>query len=154
VDASLACRTGAAAAGACIGTFVLAEPGLLDNHDATTTWWLAPLFRQRDPRVRLDESRMIVKSGKLVTAGVALSHMDLAFWIIRHKSLRLAAFLRKSTGRRRLPSQRFNSVEGLVFAFNSTLSALAGAISFPDDYRGRGFSSDNMSGFAVRRHWR
>jgi hypothetical protein len=118
------------------------------------TWWLAPLFRQRDPRVRLDESRMIVKSGKLVTAGVALSHMDLAFWIIRHRSPRLAAFLRKSTGRRRLPSQRFNSVEGLVFAFNSTLSALAGAISFPDDYRGRGFSSDNMSGFAVRRHWR
>jgi transcriptional regulator GlxA family with amidase domain len=82
---------GAATAAACIGTFVVAESGLLDNHDSTTTWWLAPLFRQRYPKVRLDESRMIVKSGKLVTAGAALSHMDLAFWLIRQQSPRLAA---------------------------------------------------------------
>src|SRR5579864_9819100 len=86
---------GASTAAACIGTFVLAESGLLDNQTATTTWWLAPLFRQRYPKVRLDESRMIVKSGKLVTAGAALSHMDLALWIIRQKSPRLAALTAK-----------------------------------------------------------
>jgi len=34
---------------------------------------ISPLFRQRYPKVRLDESRMIVKSGKFVTAGAALS---------------------------------------------------------------------------------
>jgi transcriptional regulator GlxA family with amidase domain len=82
---------GAGMAAACIGTFVLAESGLLDHQDSTTTWWLAPFFRQRYPKVRLDESRMIVKSGKFVTAGAALSHMDLALWIIRQKSPRLAA---------------------------------------------------------------
>ena len=86
---------GATTAAACIGTFVLAESGLLDNHDSTTTWWLAPLFRQRYPKVRLDESSMIVKSGKFVTAGAALSHMDLALWLIRHKSPRLAALTAK-----------------------------------------------------------
>lgn len=86
---------GASTAAACIGTFVLAESGLLDGRDATTTWWLAPLFRQRYPGVRLDESRMIVKSGKFVTAGAALSHMDLALWIIRQKSPRLAALTAK-----------------------------------------------------------
>jgi transcriptional regulator GlxA family with amidase domain len=86
---------GASTAAACIGTFVLAESGLLDDHDATTTWWLAPLFRQRYPKVRVDESSMIVKSGKVVTAGAALSHMDLALWIIRHKSPRLAALTAK-----------------------------------------------------------
>jgi transcriptional regulator GlxA family with amidase domain len=64
---------------------------LLDNQDSTTTWWLAPLFRRRYPNVRLDESRMIVKSGKYVTAGAALSHMDLALWLIRQKSPKLAA---------------------------------------------------------------
>ena len=49
------------------------------------------MFRQRYPAVRLDESRMIVKSGKMVTAGAALSHMDLALWMIRQKSPRIAA---------------------------------------------------------------
>jgi transcriptional regulator GlxA family with amidase domain len=38
---------------------------------------------------------MIVKSGKIVTAGAALSHMDLALWIIRQKSPRLAALTAK-----------------------------------------------------------
>jgi len=86
---------GASTAAACIGTFVLAESGLLDDHDATTTWWLSPLFRQRYPRVRVDESRMIVSSAKVVTAGAALSHMDLALWLIRQKSPRLAALTAK-----------------------------------------------------------
>jgi transcriptional regulator GlxA family with amidase domain len=86
---------GAGIAAACIGTFVVAESGLLDNQDSTTTWWLSPLFRQRYPKVRLDESRMIVKSGKFVTAGAALSHMDLALWLIRQKSPRLAALTAK-----------------------------------------------------------
>lgn len=86
---------GATTAAACIGTFVLAESGLLDNHAATTTWWLAPLFRQRYPRVRLDESCMIVKSANFVTAGAALSHMDLALWLIRQKSPALAALTAK-----------------------------------------------------------
>jgi transcriptional regulator GlxA family with amidase domain len=86
---------GATMSAACIGTFVLAESGLLDDHDATTTWWLAPLFRTRYPAVRLDESRMLVKSGQIVTAGAALSHMDLALWLIRQHSPKLAALTAK-----------------------------------------------------------
>jgi transcriptional regulator GlxA family with amidase domain len=86
---------GATMSAACIGTFVLAEAGLLDHHDATTTWWLAPLFRTRYPTVRLDESHMLVKSGRVVTAGAALSHMDLALWLIRQHSPKLAALTAK-----------------------------------------------------------
>jgi transcriptional regulator GlxA family with amidase domain len=86
---------GATMSAACVGTFVLAESGLLDHHDATTTWWLAPLFRTRYPTVRLDESHMLVKSGKIVTAGAALSHMDLALWLIRQQSPKLAALTAK-----------------------------------------------------------
>jgi transcriptional regulator GlxA family with amidase domain len=93
-DAAAALRQwaarGATMAAACIGTFVLAESGLLDQREATTTWWLAPLFRTRYPAVRLDESRMLIKSGRMVTAGAALSHMDLALWLIRQHSPKLA----------------------------------------------------------------
>jgi transcriptional regulator GlxA family with amidase domain len=88
-------RRGAMMTAACIGTFVMAESGLLDRHHATTTWWLAPLFRKRYPNVLLDESNMIVKSGRFVTAGAALSHMDLALWLIRGISPKLASLTAK-----------------------------------------------------------
>jgi transcriptional regulator GlxA family with amidase domain len=81
---------GALTATACLGTFVLAESTLLDGEEATTTWWMSPLFRQRYPRVRLDESRIIVQSHAVVTAGAALSHLDLALTLIRRASPELA----------------------------------------------------------------
>jgi transcriptional regulator GlxA family with amidase domain len=84
-------RPGAKMTAACIGTFVMAESGLLDGHRATTTWWLASMFRERYPRVDVDESHMLVRSGQFVTAGAALSHMDLALWLIRSVSPQLAA---------------------------------------------------------------
>jgi len=80
---------------ACAGTFVLAESGLLNEQRATTTWWLAPMFRERYPQVSLDESDMVVKSGNVVTAGAALAHMDLALWLIRGVSPELASLTAK-----------------------------------------------------------
>ncbi len=93
-DAAAVLRGRAAAGGqiaaACIGTFVLAESGLLDRQRATTTWWLAPLFRQRYPAVVLEDARMLVRSGPFVTAGAALGHMDMALWLVRQASPALA----------------------------------------------------------------
>ncbi len=80
-------------AASCIGSFILAETGLLDHQEATTTWWLAPLFRQRYPHVMLDESRMLVPSDVGVTAGAAMGHLDLALWLIRRASPELAAMV-------------------------------------------------------------
>jgi transcriptional regulator GlxA family with amidase domain len=77
-------------AAACIGTFLIADIGLLDHREATTTWSLAPLFRQRYPHVQLDETRLLVPTDVGITAGAAMGHLDLALWLIRQASPELA----------------------------------------------------------------
>ena len=84
---------GIGVAGACIGSFLLAEAGLLDGREATTTWSLAPLFRQRYPDVRLDDSRMIVASKGVVTAAAMMGHLDLALWLVRQASPEMATLV-------------------------------------------------------------
>jgi transcriptional regulator GlxA family with amidase domain len=81
---------GSWAAAACKATFVLGDAGLLDGRRATTTWWLAPVFRERYPHAVLDEGQMVVDSRGVVTAGTALAHLDLALWFVRAKSPSLA----------------------------------------------------------------
>jgi len=86
---------GARVAAACVGTFIVAESGLLDGEEATTTWWLTPMFLQRYPKVRLDANRILVPSGRLLTAGAAFSHVDIALWLIRQRSPELASLVAK-----------------------------------------------------------
>jgi transcriptional regulator GlxA family with amidase domain len=76
---------------ACTATFVLGAASVLDGRSATTSWWLAPLFRERFPRVELDDSRMLAESSGVVTAGAALAHLDLALWLVRMQSPALAS---------------------------------------------------------------
>jgi transcriptional regulator GlxA family with amidase domain len=69
-------------AASCSSVFLLAEAGLLSGRSATTTWWLAQTFRERYPDVSLDESRMVVRDGPILTAGSAFAQLDLILAVV------------------------------------------------------------------------
>jgi len=78
-----AARTGAVLGASCASTFLLAEAGVLDGGSATTSWWLAPAFRARYPAVKLIEDELVVASERAITAGAALTQIDLALHVVR-----------------------------------------------------------------------
>lgn len=69
-------------AASCSAAFLLAQAGLLNGRKATTAWWLAQAFRARYPEVILDEARILVRDGPCLTAGAALSQLDLMLAIL------------------------------------------------------------------------
>lgn len=74
-------RGGALAAG-CTATFLLAEAGLLDGLQATTSWWLAEAFEIRYPKVDLQAHMMVTHQDGVTCAGAALAHTDLALRVL------------------------------------------------------------------------
>jgi transcriptional regulator GlxA family with amidase domain len=146
-------RRDATIAAACIGTFVLAESGLLSGHRATTTWWLAPLFRRRYPDVVLEDSSMIVNSDPFVTAGAALGHMDLALWLVRRVSPQLANLTAQYLILDSRPSQSAYALtdhlihdDPLVGRFESWARAnLAGGFSLNDAAKAVGASKRTLA---------
>ena len=66
----------------CASVFLLAEAGLLERRTVTTTWWLAGDFRERYPGITLDERRMVVRDGNVLTAGSAFSQLDLMLAVL------------------------------------------------------------------------
>lgn len=71
-------------ASSCSGTCLLARTGVLDGLRATTSWWLAPYFRQQYPRVTLDAEELVLQDGAFITSGGVTSCVDLALWLVGH----------------------------------------------------------------------
>lgn len=73
---------GACVTASCASTFILADAGLLAGRRATTTWWLAPLFRRRHPEVELAPDEIVTLDWPVATAGAAMAQMDLMLKLI------------------------------------------------------------------------
>lgn len=82
---SAAYERGATVVGLCLGAFVLAEAGLLDNREATTHWIAITEFSKRYPRVRLLPDALYVDSGngQLITSAGTAAGLDCCLHLIR-----------------------------------------------------------------------
>jgi transcriptional regulator GlxA family with amidase domain len=165
-DQSLPARTliastrdqGTAIASACAGTVLLAEAGILDGLRATTSWWLSPAFRNRYPTVHLDESRMVVASDGITTAGAAFGHVDLALAVVRTTSPTVADLVTRYLVIDERPSQSVYTIPSVLAQSDPTVAAferwarerLAEPIGIPRAAKDIGVS-ERMLQRAVRR---
>jgi len=76
-------NSGAWIAGACAGTFVLGEAGLLNGRRCTTTWWLHHAFKRRFPKANVAWGAAVEEEDRIVTTGGPLSWIDIALHMIR-----------------------------------------------------------------------
>jgi transcriptional regulator GlxA family with amidase domain len=73
---------GAHVASICTGVFLLAETGLLDGKTATLHWGFTGVFRERYPRVLLDQDRMFIDHGRLYCSAGVNAGMDLSLYLV------------------------------------------------------------------------
>ncbi len=82
-DAFALIRPGTRLVSICTGAFVLGAAGVLDDRPATTHWAHAAAFRALYPRVRLDEDRLFVDDGDVLTSAGLAAGLDLCLHLIR-----------------------------------------------------------------------
>jgi transcriptional regulator GlxA family with amidase domain len=95
----------------CVGAFLLAEAGLLNDRRATTHWRFGREMATRYPRVRVQHDPLWVKDGNIYTSAGISAGIDLALaWVeedcgasLAHEAAReLVLFLRRPGGQPQL----------------------------------------------------
>jgi transcriptional regulator GlxA family with amidase domain len=137
---------------ACSGTFLLAESGVIGKRRVTTTWWLTPAFRARYPGVDLDQTRMVISSDGVTTAGAAFGHVDLALAVVRESSPALADLISSYLIVDERPSQSAYTIPSALAQSDPAVAAferwvrdrLAEPISVPDAARAMGVSERTL----------
>lgn len=74
---------GTPVASVCVGSFLLAEAGLLEGRRATTAWLSAPQFARRYPGTDLRADAVLVEDGAVTTTGAVSSAFDLAIHLVK-----------------------------------------------------------------------
>ena len=76
-------RRGALIVGLCLGTFVLAAAGLLDNRPAATHWAYAEALAARYPEIRVRPNDLYVDDGDIVTSAGVAAGLDCCLHLLR-----------------------------------------------------------------------
>jgi transcriptional regulator GlxA family with amidase domain len=136
-------EAGAMLAAPCASTFLLADTGLLNGRRATTTWWLAPLFRRRYPEVELVTDQIVVADWPIATAGAAMAQMDLMLAIVNRFS---GQSLAKACANYLLLDERHSQAPFMAIAYLANQdSRIAKAEKWVRDNIARDFTVDELA---------
>jgi transcriptional regulator GlxA family with amidase domain len=75
----------------CVGSFLLAEAGILDGRRAATHWKHAPLLASRYPAVTVEPDAIFVRDGRVWSSAGVTSGIDLALALIEQDAGRKVA---------------------------------------------------------------
>ncbi|MGQ1785163.1 MULTISPECIES: GlxA family transcriptional regulator [unclassified Saccharicrinis] len=75
-------QQGCEIASVCMGAFLLAESGLLNNSSATTHWLGAGIFKEKYPQVKLVDDKFITDFQRIYTSGGAFSFTSLIIYLM------------------------------------------------------------------------
>ena len=82
---------GAEIASLCVGAFLLAETGLLNDKKCSTHWLFAKQFRLRFPSVELVDGRIVTEEDRLYSSGGANSYWNLLLHLVEKYTNRAIA---------------------------------------------------------------
>ena len=137
---------GACVAASCASTFILAQAGLLSGRRATTTWWLAPVFRRLHPDVDLAPDQIVVADWPIATAGAAMAQMDLMLAVIGKFA---SPGLSEACARYLLLDQRRSQAPYMAVSFLAGQDAqIARAEAWAREHIARDFSMDELAAAA------
>ncbi len=86
-------KKGASLASLCIGAFLLAETGLLDGKKCSTHWACVNEFRERYPKVEVEDGAVITEHDNIFSSGGASSLWNLLLYLVEKYSDRETAIM-------------------------------------------------------------
>lgn len=90
-------KSGSEVASFCIGSFFLAQTGLLNGKPATTHWSFANDFRLMFPEIKVLDDRIMTEEAGIYTSGGAYSYLNLILYLIeKHVGREVAIIIAKS----------------------------------------------------------
>lgn len=69
--------------GLCLGSYVLAQAGLLDGKKATTHWAYEKEFALKFPKIKLDNNALYVEDKNIITSAGTAAGIDCCLYLIR-----------------------------------------------------------------------
>lgn len=76
-------KRGARICSICLGSFVLAEAGILDGKKATTHWLHAKELKNRYPKISIDPNVLYVDEGQVITSAGSAAGLDMFLHLIK-----------------------------------------------------------------------